>query len=81
MYARAVGKLADAMDAAVETLVRNLTAEPPSVQVRAAVALLELAMKLRSSVELERRVAELEAAVAGEGAGVDDEKGGRRDAA
>ncbi len=60
---RAVGKLADSMDAAVATLVRNLAAESPSVQVRAAVAILEQGVKLRSSVELEQRVAEAEAAV------------------
>ena len=60
---RAVGKLADSMDAAVATLVRNLTAAPPSVQVRAAVALLEQGVKLRTSVELEQRVAAAETAV------------------
>ena len=73
LFARALGLLSDALAAAVETLVRNLHADQPTVQVRAAMALLDQAAKLRASDEVERRVAELEAAVAGEG--------GTRDAA
>ena len=67
LFTRAVGRLADGMDAAVATLVRNLAAPSPSVQVRAAVALLEQAVKLRTSEELAQRVAALEVEVAGEG--------------
>ena len=67
LFTRAVGRLADGMDAAVATLVRNLSDAPPSVQVRAAVALLEQAVKLRTSEELAQRVAALEVEVAGEG--------------
>ncbi len=63
LHDRAVGRLADSLDAAVATLVRDLEASSPSVQVRAAVAILEQGVKLRTSVELERRVAAAEAAV------------------
>ena len=61
-FARAVGQLAHAATAAVETLVRNLEAPSPHVQVRAARAILDLTPKLRDSDELERRLAELETA-------------------
>ena len=63
MLDRAVGKLADATAAAVDTLVDNLEAEGEGVQVRAAVAILDQAVKLRESEELARRVFELEAAL------------------
>ena len=65
MLDRDVGRLADATTAAVDTLVRNLGAESEGVQVRAAVALLDQAVKLRESDELARRVAELEAMLGG----------------
>ena len=68
-FARTLGLLSDATAAAVETLVRNLDAVQPAVQVRAAVAVLEQATKLRAGDELERHVAELEAAVAAEEGG------------
>jgi hypothetical protein len=60
LFARVVGQLTGSLTAAVDTLVRNLDADQPSVQVRAAVALLDHAVKLRDSEELERRVAALE---------------------
>ena len=63
---RAVGQLSESLTAAVATLVRNLDAEQSSVQVRAAVALLEQSRKLRASEELERRLAAAEADVADE---------------
>ena len=61
---RVVGQLADATTAAVAALVRNLEAPSPQVQVRAATAILELDVRWRTTDELERRVAELEAALA-----------------
>ena len=64
MLTRTAGTLAQATTAAVATLVRNLEADTAAVQVRAAVALLDQAVKLRESEELARRVAELEARVA-----------------
>lgn len=67
MLDRAVGRLTDATTAAVETLVRNLTAETASVQVRAAVAVLEQVTRLRQHAELEYRLAELEAAFGEQG--------------
>jgi transposase-like protein len=47
---------------AVETLVRNLTCGTPAVEVRAAVALLDLSWKGTELLDLEARVAELEGA-------------------
>ena len=67
LFTRAGGRLADVMDAAVATLVQNLSYAPPSVQVRVPVALLEQALKLRTSEELAQPVAALEVVVAGQG--------------
>jgi hypothetical protein len=62
MTARALGRLADGMASAAETL-GFLCRKGKSEQVRlgAARALLELGVKLRESVELEQRIAALEA--------------------
>ncbi len=66
VFASVVGQVTAGMTAAVETLLRNLAAEQPAVQVRAAATLLDQVVKLRASEDLERRVAELEA-VQGDG--------------
>jgi phage terminase small subunit len=63
MFERAVGALADAVSAAVQTLVGCLDAEADTTRVRAAVAILDHAVKWRESEELAQRVAELEAAL------------------
>ncbi len=67
LFASVVGQVTAALTAAVATLVRNLEAEQPAVQVRAAATVLDQVVKLRASEELERRVAALEA-VLGAGA-------------
>ena len=48
------------MAEAVETLRRNLTARNPSIQVRAAIALLEQGFKAVEAHDLVQRIAELE---------------------
>jgi hypothetical protein len=61
MVARALGKMADGMAEAAETL-RALLAPGtrPAVRLGAAKALLELGVRLRESIELEGRLADLE---------------------
>ena len=66
MVARSLGRLADGMADAADTLRALLRAEGESVRLGAARALLELGTKLRESVELEERLAALEAALSGE---------------
>jgi len=61
MVENAVGELAAAATAAVCTLRALLGAESGSVRLGAARAVLELGSRLRESVELEQRVAALEA--------------------
>lgn len=61
MLTRAIGTLADASTAATQALRALLdAAEPPSVRLGAARAILELGVKLREHLELEARIAELE---------------------
>ena len=57
MVERALGKMADGMAAAADTLRQLLKAESESVRLGAARSLLELGVKLRESVELEERLA------------------------
>jgi hypothetical protein len=56
----ALGQLADAGTAAVATLRALLAAEGESVRLGSARAILELGSRLRESVELEARIADLE---------------------
>ena len=61
MVGRAVGRLADGSTEAVAALRKLLDAgTPPAVRLGAARAILELGTKLRESVELEQRLADLE---------------------
>jgi hypothetical protein len=60
MVGRALGKMADGMAAAADTLRGLLDAEGESVRLGAARSILELGNKLRESVELEQRLADLE---------------------
>jgi hypothetical protein len=60
MVSRALGTLADGMSDAAGTLRKLLDAEAESVRLGAARSILELGTKLRESVELEERMAELE---------------------
>jgi HEAT repeat protein len=62
MVGRALGRMADGMAEAADKLRQLLAAESESVRLGAARALLELGAKLRESVELEERLAALEAA-------------------
>jgi hypothetical protein len=68
MVRRSLGRLADGMSHAADTLRALLAVESESVRLGAARTLLELGVKLRESVELEARLADLEAQAAGRGA-------------
>ena len=60
MVSRALGKLADSMTEAADTLRQLLRAEGESVRLGAARSVLELGNKLRESVEIEARLQALE---------------------
>ena len=60
MVGRALGRMADGMTDAADTLRALLTAEGESVRLGAARSILELGNKLRESVELEQRLQALE---------------------
>jgi hypothetical protein len=62
LVGQALGKMADGMTDAATKLRELLAAESESVRLGAARALLELAVKLRESTELEQRSAALEQA-------------------
>ncbi|MBN9523302.1 hypothetical protein J0H58_33115 [bacterium] len=71
MVATAAGRLADGMAAAVDVL-RGLLADPdPHVRHKAAAKLIELTVRVREQVEIEDRLARLEALEA------DGPRGGR----
>jgi hypothetical protein len=66
--ARATGKLADGMAEAADVLRQLLDADtPPAVRLGACRAMLELAVKLRESVEMEERLQALENHLASKG--------------
>lgn len=65
---QAVTLLATLAGAAVSTLARNLQADEPAVQVRAAGKLLECLLRVREHTELVSRIALLEAQANGQGA-------------
>jgi hypothetical protein len=60
LVARSLGRMADGMAEAADTLRELLAAASESVRLGAARALLELGVKLRESVELEERLTDLE---------------------
>ena len=61
MTTRALGKLTDRMVSAADTLgYLSQKAKSETVRLSAARAVLELGTKLRESIELEERIAELE---------------------
>jgi hypothetical protein len=60
----ALGRMADNMTRAADTVDRLLDAEEPAVALRTARAVLSLGLRLRDSVELAERVDELEAELA-----------------
>ena len=62
LVSQAVGRLADAASAAAATLRALLDAEPESIRLGAARAVLELGAKLRAADELEARIVALEQA-------------------
>ena len=61
MVGRALGCMADGMAAAAKTLRKLLKADADTVKLGAARSILELGNKLREAVELEQRLAALEA--------------------
>lgn len=66
MTARALGKLIDGMASAADTLgYLSRKAKNEMTRLGAARALLELAVKMRESIELEERIAALESGAAG----------------
>jgi hypothetical protein len=69
MVSRALGQMADGMADAAGTLRNLLKAKADTVKLGAARALLELGVKLRESVELEQRLADLEQRLAGDNKG------------
>jgi hypothetical protein len=60
MVGRALGKMAEGMTEAADTLRALLNSEGESVRLGAARSILELANKLREAVELDERLAALE---------------------
>ncbi len=62
---RALGKLARASARAVNTLSKLLKSESDTARLGAARTILEIGNRLRESVEIERRVAELETKIGG----------------
>jgi hypothetical protein len=60
LVAAALGRMADNMTRAADTVARLLDAEDPAIALRAARALLSLGLRLRDSVEIADRVDELE---------------------
>jgi hypothetical protein len=60
MLQRAMGKITDGMTSAADTLCKLLEDPDPKVRLGAAKMLLELGCRLRETVELESRIAELE---------------------
>src|SRR5262249_15556270 len=71
MVQRSLGRMADGMAEAADVLRQLLGAESESVRLGAARSLLELAVKLRDSVELEGRLQALEEALAATRQGAD----------
>lgn len=67
MTSRALGRLADGMAFAADTLRKLLTAKSEMVRLSAARSVLELGNKLRESVELEERLQTLEQQAASKG--------------
>jgi hypothetical protein len=60
LIASALGRTADNMTRAAETLAAMLDAESPALRIRAARALMTLGMRLRDSVDLNDRMREVE---------------------
>jgi transposase len=63
LLSEAVGRLTDATTEAAETMRSLLQSKSGSVRLSAARAIMEYAPKLREAVELERRMAQIEAEV------------------
>lgn len=58
-------RLWNALDDATATLVRNLACGQPSAEIRAAVALFDIALRLTEATEVEERLEALESALSG----------------
>jgi hypothetical protein len=65
MFAAVAGRLSDAFPEATETLRSLLKHDDPNIQYKAAVKLIELAMKARDHAELDRDVKEVEVIMSG----------------
>jgi hypothetical protein len=61
MVARSLGRMADAMTDAADVLRKLLKAKSESVRLGTARSLIELGLKLRDSIEVDARLAALEA--------------------
>lgn len=70
LFEQAAGQMADAISEATATLRGLLTAESEPVRLRAAVEILDAALRLRENVELTGRLAVIEAALDRSPAGV-----------
>jgi hypothetical protein len=65
MFAAVAGRLSDAFPEATETLRSLLKHDDPNIQYKAAVKLIELAMKARDHAELDRDIKEVEVIMSG----------------
>jgi HEAT repeat protein len=73
MVGRCLGRMAEGMPAAADTLRQLLTAKSESVRLGAARAMLELGIRVQDTVELSERIAALERLAAGSALGVVNE--------
>jgi hypothetical protein len=71
MVAQCLGRMADGMVEAADTLRKLLSASSESVRLGAARAVLELGMKVRDSVEVGERLDELERLAAAQSQGAE----------
>ncbi len=67
MVAESLGRLSSTMSASADALKELVSHADPHVRYKAAKAILELSVKLKESVELEQRIAELEQRLGSEG--------------
>jgi hypothetical protein len=64
LFGAALGRIADSLTRATDSLAALLDSNHPAVRLRAATLILSLGMKMRDSVDVSDRVAELEAELA-----------------
>ena len=64
LFGEALGRIADSLTRATDSLAALLDSNDPAVRLRAAAAILSLGMKMRDSVDVSDRLSELEAELA-----------------